>query len=134
MPRPLSLPRPRSGCDKICAAVWWILIQRLSSRNRRLQESSAKAKSPNPSTMTSIILFVVDVTSSKSNTPFKSRSNYKCGPAFFTRLRPHSMGETRFLVVLLKNHLKKRFGVATYFCFILKGKNKIIKKNPKCDS
>ena len=30
--------------------------------------------------------------------------------------------------------LKKRFGVATYFCFILKGKNKIRKKNPKCDS
>ena len=29
---------------------------------------------------------------------------------------------------------KKRFGVATYFCFILKGKNKIRKKNPKYDS
>ena len=42
-------------------------------------------------------------------------------------------GETRFLL-LLENHLKKRFGVATYFCFILKGKNKIRKKNPKCDS
>ena len=52
----------------------------------------------------------------------------------FLNVRPHSMGETRFLFVLLENHLKKRFGVATYFCFILKGKNKIRKKNPKCDS
>ena len=57
-----------------------------------------------------------------------------CGPAFFG-VRPHSMGETRFFVVLLENHFKKkRFGVATYFCFILKGKNKIRKKNPKYDS
>ena len=33
--------------------------------------------------------------------------------------------------MLLENHFKKkRFGVATYFCFILKGKNKIRKKNP----
>ena len=47
-----------------------------------------------------------------------------CGPSFFTRVRPHSMGETRFLVVLLENHLKKRFGVATYFCFIFIGKTK----------
>ena len=39
-----------------------------------------------------------------------------------------------FVVLLLENHLKKRFGVATYFCFILKGKNKIRKKTPKCDS
>ena len=51
----------------------------------------------------------------------------------FFNVRPYSMGETRFFV-LLENHLKKRFGVATYFCFILKGKNKIKKKNPKCDS
>ena len=54
-----------------------------------------------------------------------------CGPAF-SNVRPHSMGETRFLC--FENHLKKRFGVATYFCFILKGKNKIRKKNPKYDS
>ena len=48
----------------------------------------------------------------------------------FSLVRLHSMGETRFFVVLLENHLKKkRFGVATYFCFILKGKNKIRKKN-----
>ena len=54
------------------------------------------------------------------------------GPAFFN-VRPHSMGETRFLLCVGKP-LKKRFGVATYFCFILKGKNKIRKKNPKYDS
>ena len=59
---------------------------------------------------------------------------FGCGPALFRHVRPHSMSETRFFVVLLENHLKKRFGVATYFCFILKGKNKIRKKNPKCDS
>ena len=41
-------------------------------------------------------------------------------------------GETRFLCV--EKPLNKRFGVATYFCFILKGKNKIRKKNPKYDS
>ena len=40
----------------------------------------------------------------------------------------------RLAFLLLENHFKKRFGVATYFCFILKGKNKIRKKNPKCDS
>ena len=57
-----------------------------------------------------------------------------CGPRIFHHVRPHSMGETRFLVLFLENHLKKWFGVATYFCFILKGKNKIRKKNPKCDS
>ena len=44
----------------------------------------------------------------------------------FSRASPLD-GETRFL--LLKNHLKKKwFGVATYFCFILMGKNKIRKK------
>ena len=30
-----------------------------------------------------------------------------CGPAFFG-VRPHSMGETRFFVVLLENHFKKK--------------------------
>ena len=51
---------------------------------------------------------------------------YLCGPAFFTRMRPHSMGETSLLVVIVcwKTILIKRFGVATYFCFIFKGKTK----------
>ena len=56
-----------------------------------------------------------------------------CGPAFFSRASPLEWARLAFLF-LLENHLKKRFGVATYFCFILKGKNKIRKKNPKCDS
>ena len=38
------------------------------------------------------------------------------------------------LFVCVGKPFKKRFGVATYFCFILKGKNKIRKKNPKYDS
>ena len=50
----------------------------------------------------------------------------------FQRASPLDGRDSLFL--LLENHLKKRFGVATYFCFILKGKNKIRKKNPKCDS
>ena len=67
-------------------------------------------------------------------TDFRAWS-HRCGPAFFDHVRPHSMwARLRFFVMLLENHLKKRFGVATYFCFILKGKNKIRKKNPKCDS
>ena len=68
------------------------------------------------------------------NSPSDLEGNHQLtvDPLFFD-MRPHSMGETRFFVVL-KNHLKKRFGVATYFCFILKRKNKIRKKNPKYDS
>ena len=54
-------------------------------------------------------------------------------PRFSSRASPLD-GRDSLFVVLLENHLKKRFGVATYFCFILKGKNKIRKKNPKCDS
>ena len=62
----------------------------------------------------------------------KSFEREAVDPAFFSRASPLD-GETRFLL-LLENHLKKRFGVATYFCFILKRKNKIKKKNLKCDS
>ena len=51
----------------------------------------------------------------------------------FQRASPLEWLDSLF-VVLLENHSKKRFGVATYFCFILKGENKIRKKNPKCDS
>ena len=56
-----------------------------------------------------------------------------CGPAFF-HVRPYSMARLAFCCVIGKPFKKKRFRVATYFCFILKGKNKIRKKNPKCDS
>ena len=55
-----------------------------------------------------------------------------CGPRFSSRAFPLDGRDSFFF--MLENHLKKRFGVATYFCFILKGKNKIRKKNPKCDS
>ena len=51
---------------------------------------------------------------------------YWCGPAFFN-VRPHSMGETRFLF-LLENHLKETVWSRHLFCFILKGENKIRKK------
>ena len=61
-----------------------------------------------------------------------SGNSLTMGMSLWTRVfhvRPHSMGGTRFLLLLLENHLKKkRFGVATYFCFILKGKNKKRKK------
>ena len=64
-----------------------------------------------------------------------SHSLCGCGPAFFDTCVSIRMGETRFIVVSLENHLKKkRFGVATYFCFYFKRENKIRKKNPKCDS
>ena len=54
-------------------------------------------------------------------------------PLFFN-VRPHSMARLAFLCCCWKTILKKQFGVATYFCFILKDKNKIRKKNPKYDS
>ena len=55
-----------------------------------------------------------------------------CGSVFFACVPTRW---ARLAFCLLENHLKKkRFGVATYFCFILKGKNKIRKKNPKYDS
>ena len=56
-----------------------------------------------------------------------------CGPAFFTCV-PTRWARLVFCCYCWKTILKKRLGVATYFCFILKGKNKIRKKNPKYDS
>ena len=58
----------------------------------------------------------------------------KCGsgPRIF-RVRPHSMGQTGFFVYFEKP-FKKTVWSRHLFCFILKGKNKIRKKNPKCDS
>ena len=57
-----------------------------------------------------------------------------CGPALFTTCVPTRWARLAFCCVVGKPFKKKRFGVSTYFCFILKGKNKIRKKNPKCDS
>ena len=52
-------------------------------------------------------------------------------PLFFVTCVPTRWARLTFLLLLLlENHLKNRFGVATYFCFILKGKNKIRKKKP----
>ena len=43
--------------------------------------------------------------------------------------------KTSFFICLMKIwFFFKRLGVTTYFCFIFEGKNKIRKKNPKCDS
>ena len=56
-----------------------------------------------------------------------------CGPALFNVCVLTRWARLAFCVCW-KTILKKRFGVATYFRFILKGKNKIRKKNPKCDS
>ena len=56
-------------------------------------------------------------------------------PAFLAIMRfPLDGRDSLFVVLCWKTILKKWFGVATYFCFILKGKNKIRKKNPKYDS
>ena len=55
------------------------------------------------------------------------RFSITCVPTRWARL-------AFFVVCCWKTILKKRFGVAIYFCFISKGKNKIRKKNPKCDS
>ena len=56
-------------------------------------------------------------------------------PRFSITCVPTRWARLAFSCVVLENHFKeKRFGVATYFCFILKGKNKIRKKNPKYDS
>ena len=55
-------------------------------------------------------------------------------PAFCS-MRSYSIAKTRFFILFGKNLIfRKRLGVATYFCFIFKGKNKIRKKNSKCDS
>ena len=44
-------------------------------------------------------------------------------------------GKTRFFHLFGENLIfRNRLGVATYSCFIVEGKNKIRKKNPKCDS
>ena len=42
--------------------------------------------------------------------------------------------DTRFLFICENLIFRKRHGVATYFSFIFKGKNKIRNKNIKCDS
>ena len=55
-------------------------------------------------------------------------------PVFLAIMRFPLKRRDSFFVLLEKPFKKKRFRVATYFCFILKGKNKIRKKNPKCDS
>ena len=60
-----------------------------------------------------------------------------CGPRIFGYYAfPTKKGETRFFFNLKqkKTIFRKRFGVATYFCFYFKRENKIRKKNPKCDS
>ena len=60
----------------------------------------------------------------------KKKKNSFCGPALFTCV-PTRWRDSLFVV---GKPFKKRFGVATYFSFILKGENKIGKKNPKYDS
>ena len=41
---------------------------------------------------------------------------------------------TRFSFICENLIFRKRLGIATYFCFIFKGENKIRNKNLKCDS
>ena len=52
----------------------------------------------------------------------------KIGMLVWTRIfhvRPHSIGETRFFIIFVKNwFLEKKVGVATYFIFIFEGKIK----------
>ena len=52
----------------------------------------------------------------------------------FQHASPLEWARLAFCFGVVGKPFKKRFRVATYFCFILKGKNKIRKKNPKCDS
>ena len=55
---------------------------------------------------------------STRNAHLRSIRSGECGPAFFTCVPTR----WRDSLLLLKNHLKKQFGVTTYFFFILKGK------------
>ena len=58
-----------------------------------------------------------------------------CGPGFFTRASPLDGRYSFFYVSLLENHLKKTVLSRHLFLFYFKkGKNKIRKKSPKCDS
>ena len=51
-------------------------------------------------------------------------------PAFFS-VRPHSMGETRFFVVLVENHLKKKTVWSRHlFLFYFKREKQNKKENP----
>ena len=56
---------------------------------------------------------------------YGDKPQHLCGLCIY-RMRSHSM-------TILVFYLKIVFGITTYFCFIFKGKNKIRKKNPKCD-
>ena len=58
-----------------------------------------------------------------------------CGPALFQCASPLDGRDSAFCFLLLfENHLKNGLESPLIFIFILKGKNKIRKKNPKCDS
>ena len=53
----------------------------------------------------------------------------------FDRCVPTRWRKLVFFILFGENLIfRKKLGVATYFYFIFKGKNKIRKKNPKCDS
>ena len=56
-----------------------------------------------------------------------------CGPRIF-KCVPTRRRDSLFYLFSKKLIFRKRLRVATYFCFIFEGKNKIRKKNPKCDS
>ena len=49
-------------------------------------------------------------------------------------VRPHSIGETRFLFICGNLIFRKKVGVPTYFIFIFEGKIKQERKTLKCDS
>ena len=56
-----------------------------------------------------------------------------CGPRISHDAFPLD-GKTYFLFLFGENLIfRKKLGVATYFCFIFEGKNKIRKKNPNCE-
>ena len=55
----------------------------------------------------------------------------RCGPRIFRSCaRPHSMGETRFFVVLLENHFKKTVWSRHLFLFYFKGEKQNKKEKP----
>ena len=71
----------------------------------------------------------MDLDPSVSGPSDSTRSDHAVDPLFFTRASALGGRDSAFCVVG-KPFKKKRFGVAIYFCFILKGKNKIRKKKP----
>ena len=113
---------------------------RITSYQRRLANSYNRRVKPQVFRPSDLVLRKV-FENTADPTAGKFQPNWE-GPYVVTRnneaVDPHfsraSPLDGRDSLLVIGKPFKKRFGVATYFCFILKGKNKIRKKNPKYDS